>query len=212
MAQDKINTFSFSDHLDLFIKFLESKSYKKSTLINYRRTLKKIDLYMNLQSISGYSEMVGLQYFNYYIHEHKIELSRQAAIRTAIRRFNDFYLGNEYTLQPTTLIELLPNNYEEILSRYVLHCYDLGNKDNTIEGKCRFIRCFLKDCITQGCLDIVSLNPSQVIKACLRVQNKDGWAAIRVFLKFINTEGIHVSDFSTLCATLQTSVSPSCNI
>ena len=198
MEQNENTCLEFSEVLYLFIQFLESKSYKKSTLINYRKTLEKIDLYMKVYSISNYSDKVGLQYYDCYIHEHKLGLSRQAAIRTAIRRFNDFYLRNEYTLQQRTEIELLPSNYEEILSQYILQCYGQGNKDNTIKKKCQFVRRFLKDCIAQGCSDIILLNPSHVMKACMQVQNKDGWAVIRDFLKFINNYSTQSSDFSTL--------------
>ena len=198
MNQIENASLEFSEVIDLFIQFLESKSYKKSTLINYRKTLEKIGLYMKVCSISNYSEDVGLEYYNRYIHEHKLGTSRQAAIHTVIHRLNDFYLSNEYFLQAITKIELLPSNYEKFISQYILHCYRQGNKDNTIKRKCQFVRLFLKNCITQGCSDVILLNPSYVMKACAQIQNKDAWAAIKDFLKFINSCDIQSSDFSIL--------------
>lgn len=197
MEQDKINVLTFTEQLDLFILFLESKSYTKLTLDNYRRTLKKIDPYMKKHGTIEYSEKVGIEYYENYTHEHKLEISRQAAIHTAIHRFNNYYLGKEYSLQQTINVELLPIHYEEIISHYVRYSYERGNKDITTKNKCRFVRLFLKGCILQGYSDISLLNPSCVIQACLYIQNKDGWAIIREFLKFIYAHGIQPTDYST---------------
>lgn len=198
MKHNKIQNLSFRNLLEEFFKYLESKSYAKSTLANYRRTLIKIERYMSVQGITDYSMNIGLLYYQYYLKNNQIGVARQNAIHTAIRRLNDFYLGLDYTLQEISEVKLLPNKYEQILEQFTIQCYKKGNKEITVKAKQKFVRSFLKNCIFLGCTDLCSLNTSYVVNACLRVKNKDGWAVISVFLRFLTTIGIHEFDFSTL--------------
>lgn len=198
MNSEKTKTLSFSALLHDLIQSLEDKSYDRLTLDNYRRTLRKIEPYMDENGIEAYTPEVGRHYYEFYLAKNKLSISRQKAIITAIRRLNDFYSGIEYKVQRQHQVELLPDNFENFLDLFSLRCNEAGNKVNTIKAKKRFIRCFLKDCIDLGCMDIYSLNPSDVAKACLRVENKDGWAIIRAFLKFLSINGIIEADFSTL--------------
>lgn len=198
MNQEEIRNLSFRELLDKFLKYLEAKAYNKLTLINYRRTLKKIEPYMCEHDINTYTTEVGVRYYEDYLADNEIGNIRKRAILTAIRRLNDFHSGREYTIQSEQEAELLPGDYEPSLSSFATQCFENGNKNNTVKSKSWFVRCFLKDCISQGCKDVQSLSPSYVTKACLMVKNRDGWAVIRFFLKFLSTSGIHKSDFSTL--------------
>ena len=198
MNQEEIQNLSFSDLLDELIKYLEAKSYNQMTLINYRRTLQKIERYMCEHCINAYTAEVGVWYYEDYLAVNELGISRQKAILTAIRRLNDFYSGVEYMIQQKHEVELLSDSYEQVLDKFATQCFANGNKDNTIKSKRRFVRCFLKDCLTLGCQDIHSLSPSYVTKACLMVENKDGWANIRNFLEFLISSANHKSDFSTL--------------
>lgn len=207
MNQEEIRNLSFSDLLDELLKYLDAKSYNQMTLINYRRTLKKVGLYMCERSINAYTPEVGVRYYEDYLAVNELGISRQKAILTAIRRLNDFYSGVEYTIQQKHEVELLSDSYEQALDKFATQCFADGNKDNTIKSKRRFVRCFLKDCLSLWCQDIHSLSPSYVTKACLMVENKDGWAVIRDFLKFLITSGIHKSDFSTLVPHYKRTVS-----
>lgn len=198
MNSEKTKTLSFSGLLNELIQSLEDKSYDRLTLDNYRRTLRKIEPYMDENGIDAYTPEVGWHYYEFYLAKNEPGVSRQKAIITAIRRLNDFYSGIEYKVQQQHQVELLPDNFEYVLDLFSLQCNEAGNKVNTIKAKKRFIRCFLKDCIDLGCMNIYSLKPSDVAKACLRVENKDSWAIIRAFLKFLSFNGIIEADFSTL--------------
>jgi len=197
MKPEEIRNLSFSNLLGELLQYLEDISYTQLTLDNYRRTLKKIEPYMIEHGIDTYKPEVGRRYCEDYLKENELGTSRRKAMLTAIRRLSDFYSGIEYTIQQECKEELLPDDYEHVLDMFATQCADAGNKAITLKSKRYFLRCFLRDCISLGCLDIYSLNPSYVAKACLMVRNKDGWAVIRAYLKFLSTSGIIETDFST---------------
>jgi len=198
MNPDEIRNLSFTELLDELIHYLEGKSYTQLTLVNYRRTIRKVEPFMIEHGIDAYSPEIGMQYYEIYLVKNQLGIARQKAIRTAIRRLNDFYSDMEYRIQQKNELNLLPDNYEHALGMFATECAEAGNKDITIESKKRFARSFLKECITFGCPDIQSLNPSYVTRACLAIENKDGWAVVRAFLKFLSIRGTTASDFSTL--------------
>ena len=198
MNPEELRKLSFGDLLDEFICYLEHKSYNQLTLVNYRRTIRKIEAFMFKHGIDAYTPEVGMQYYEIYLVKNALGILRQKAIFTAIRRLNDFYSGVEYRIQRKNEINLLPDSYEHALDMFARECVEAGNKHITIESKKQFARSFLKKCIAIGCPDIQSLNPAYITRACLAVENKDGWAVIRAFLKFLSTRGTTASDFSTL--------------
>ncbi len=198
MNPGEIRKLSFGDLLDELIHYLEAKSYTQLTLVNYRRTIRKIESFMIEHGIDAYTPEIGMQYYEIYLVKNELGTSRQKAILTAIRRLNDFYSGMEYRIQQENKINLLPSNYEHALDMFATECAEAGNKAITIESKKRFARSFLRECITFGCPDIQSLNPSYVTRACLTIENKNGWAVVRAFLKILSIRETTESDFSTL--------------
>ncbi len=59
MNSEKTKTLSFSGLLNELIQSLEDKSYDRLTLDNYRRTLRKIEPYMDENGIEAYTPEVG---------------------------------------------------------------------------------------------------------------------------------------------------------
>ena len=198
MNPEEIKNLSFRDLLDELLQYLEDKLYTQLTLVNYRRTLTKIEPFMIEHDIDAYTPEIGMQYYVTYLVKNELGAPRQKAMLTAIRRLNDFYSGMEYRIQQIQDINLLPGNYEHALGMFATECAEAGNKDITIKSKKRFARSFLRECITLGCPDIQFLNPSYVTRACLAIKNKDGLAVVRAFLKFLSIRGTTESDFSTL--------------
>lgn len=199
MKLSEIKNLHFKQLLESFLILLEKKSYKNHVRDNYRRTLAKIDLFMQENSINRYSPEVGICYYEQYFREHHIGKCRKAAMQTAIRRLNDFYLGKEFEILHSchnTII--LPNNYEAAIKAYEQSCHEAGNKDNTVLSKCQKVRNFLHFCIGLGCPDVANLSPEYVTKACLMLKNKDSWAVVRSFLRFIFLEGWTDTDHSTV--------------
>lgn len=193
-----VNNNQFKKLLVDFLSFLKEKDYKKDVLLNYRRTLVKIDLFMSENGIREYRPEVGRQYCVQYIAAHTLGKQRISSIKTIIRRLNDYYDGCGYSLTLTKPAELLPVSFELVINDYKKHCHENGNKENTVVSKARMVHMFLHSCLKYGCNDINRLCPEQVEKACLSMENKDTWAVIRVFLKYICSEGIISKDYSTL--------------
>jgi len=199
MNQKEIGITSFDELLTGFLRFLEKeKSYKKSTLNNYRSRLHKMKLYMLTYGIDFYTPDFGVQYYEIYLSEHNITIPAQKSVFTFINRLNAFYSGEEYIIQRSETIELLPEEYEFALKKFDAKCHEDGNKENTLQKKNFFLRCFIKDCIELGCTSLPELHASQVTRACLRVENKDSWAVIRDFLKFLAIIGNTEADLSLL--------------
>jgi integrase len=117
---------------------------------------------------------------------------------TAIHRLNTYCCKENYTVKHRKAIELLPRDYEQALNVYDAECHRHGNKKQTLRNKNRFLRSFLKDCISFGCTGMRELKPLHVTRACLKVGNKSSWAVIRDFLKLMNIMGVLEADLSTL--------------
>lgn len=195
----KIKNTQFQKLLETFIVLLKEKSYKDYVVDNYRRTLAKIDLYMQDNEIKRYTPEVGICYCAYYVKQHQTGKSRTAAIQTAVGRLNDFLLGKEYRVQRLYHdTAALPNDYEDAVRAYEQICHESGNKNNTVFSKCQKVRSFLWLCVELGYPDVSSLLPSCITRACLMFTNKEAWAPIRAFLKFLCVNGSSDIDFSTV--------------
>ena len=90
MDPEEIRNLSFKDLLEEFLHYLEDKSYNQSTLISYRRTLRKIESFMDVHGIGAYTPEIGVHYYENYLAENQLCISRKKAILTAIRRLNEF--------------------------------------------------------------------------------------------------------------------------
>ena len=117
---------------------------------------------------------------------------------TVINRLNTFFTGEEYVLLRRKDINLLPEEYELELKNFEAKCFEKGNKKNSIKKKNQILRCFLKDCTELGCISTQKLHATHVTTACLRVKNKDSWAVIREYLKFLAIIGTTEADLSLL--------------
>ncbi len=198
MSSEINRKVSFRALLEGLLHDLEKRSYSQLTRDNYRRTLRKIEPFMHSIGIGSYTPETGIHYFEFYIKNNKMGISRQVAIMTAIRRLNDFYAGNEYQPQWKHSISSLTVPFEEVLEQFARKCEEAGNKKITVDTKRRFARSFLRACHALGCPDPVSLNASCITRACLAIKNKDVLAVARAFLKFSSFRGITERDFSTL--------------
>lgn len=199
MKLEEIRTDGYQQLLESFISYLQDKKYNSSTLLSYQRTLTCIDKYMQSNQITAYTESVGNSYLNEFILKSNCQIARINAIRTSISRLNNFLRGSPFVIQQQYKApSLLPTEFEKVLDSYSNACKELGNKGITIKKKTSQIRCFLFHCISFGCESLSELSPNQLAKSCLSVTNKDDWAVIRDFLRFICKANIINADFSPL--------------
>ncbi|GAE93142.1 hypothetical protein JCM21714_2185 [Gracilibacillus boraciitolerans JCM 21714] len=177
---------------------LQIKCYGKETLNNYRRILKKLILYMQLNEISSYSSEIGRAFIEDYISTHEISVSFQKTISSVTKRLSDYCDGRAYSLQRKKSSVKLPENHAVFLEDYLSFCKQSGNRSKTINCKRKFCGDFLVSLLSLRCNDIRDVNSTQISKACLMFHNKDAWAVIRMFLKYLYKETVIEYDYSTI--------------
>ncbi|MEK4128646.1 hypothetical protein NYE67_03140 [Solibacillus sp. FSL W8-0474] len=167
------------------LRQLESKFYGKDTLNNYRRILKNLNIYMQQKAIFVYEVRVGDEFIKNYLGTHKVSSYFQKTINTVIRRLNDYNEGKPYVLQYANTQIRLQKHYQVLLESYLVFCQENGNRASTLKSKKRFCEDFLISLTDLGCNDISKINSAKIANACLRFNNKDAWAVIRMFLKYL---------------------------
>lgn len=183
---------------DGLLEELQLKGYGKETLNNYRRIFKNLTLYMQLIEVSKYSSKIGKAFVEDYISTHEISAPFQKTISTVIGRLSDHCEGREYSPQRQKPSVELPENHMVLLEDYLSFCKQDGNRYQTIKGKRKFCGDFLAFLMTLECNDIRDINSTQICKACLMFHNKDAWAVIRMFLKYLYKKNVIKYDYSTL--------------
>lgn len=177
---------------------LKLKLYGKETLNNYRRILKNLALYMQQYEITKYSPEMGKAFIDDYCSNHKMSIFHQKAITTVIRRLNDYYEGNKLFPQRKKSSVKLPENYSVLLEDYLSFCKENGNRSETIKAKRKFCGDFLIFLMSLECNNIRDIDSMKICNASLMFNNKDAWAAIRMFLKYLCKESKVEYDYSTL--------------
>lgn len=198
MRKEIQKNLPFIDLKQGLLKFLETKSYSEGTLNNYKRSLTILETYMINEGIDTYTTVIGDEFIKDYLSKHDIGIARQKALVTIVRRLNDYCIGLDYTIQKKKEKEILPADYTAVLGLYLTHCRKIGNKKYTVVAKEAFCHSFLIRLYSFGCQKLQYWNSSYVCKACLKIDNKDAWAVIRMFLKFLNQNGVIEADYSTL--------------
>ena len=197
MKPEIITIPSFQSLREGLLNKLVEKSYSAGTLDNYRRFLRRIEVFMIDNGINTYTPCIGKRFFENDIKPRNLARPSRVAVEAVIRRLDDYCSGGSYVYNKIHVIDSLPDGFERVLDAFSEHCVESGNKPYTVNHKRRFSRHFLLDCISAGCPDIDSLNHIYVCKACAAIENKDGWAAIRTFLKFLYAGGFLSNDLST---------------
>ena len=184
--------------LDSFLQFLESKNYTPNVLNNYRRTLIHINDYMNKQNLVLYSPEIGNRYCEWYLSSHKIGHDRTDAVKVMVRRLNEYFVSQSYSLHEAKSSDSFSTDIEVIISSYLSFCSENGNKDTTKKRKEHVIRQFLSKIFKEECQNLQSLQACHIQHICIATRNKDDLAIIRVFLKYLCQNGILESDLSTI--------------
>ena len=147
MNFEEIRTDGYRQLLESFLSYLKGRKYNASTLLNYQRTLTRIDKYMQSNQITTYDESVGDSYLEAYMRNSKPNVPRKNAVRTIITRLNAFSKGNAYVIQQKYKEPfLLPAEYEKVIDSYKTACKESANKAITINAKIFRIKRFLFHC------------------------------------------------------------------
>ena len=179
------------------LRLLQDKTYANDTIINYRRKLNQLERHMVANDIVTYDPSVGQRFIDDYLSTHALSKGNRQYINTVIHRLDDYCVG-KYRIQRKTELTPLSESYTALMGGYLQKCRDDGNRESTIIGKRYFLREFYGHLESLGCHDLRNVDAAIIGKACLMQNNKDGWAVIRMFLRYLNCVGLINHDFSTI--------------
>lgn len=188
------NTMFFQEIARHVINQLKEQHYMDSSLNNYRRIYNRVFTFMNQNEIKEYTAEVGKA----FLDATNVSKSTFVSYSCAIRRLNDYVAGRPYRCHRGGLVDDVPEIYAHILQGYLNKCCRDGNKPATLAKKSKSCTLFLKYIEQSEYTDVSSLNTEIVSKALLIYSNKDNYAIIRMFLKYLFLEDYTKQDFSRI--------------
>lgn len=177
------------------LQLLQDKSYGKNTINNYRRKLNQLERYMTANGVADYEPFVGRGFIDDYLTTHTLGRGNRQFIHTVIRRLDDYRI-DDYHIQRRAERLSLPQVSTTFMEAYLQKSREDGNRESTISSKETFLREFFSNLISLGFFDLRNTDAAVIGKACLMQHNKDGWAVIRMFLRYLNSSGLVDRDFS----------------
>jgi len=188
---------SFDTLKEGLLKLLQDKTYRNDTINNYRRKLNQLERYMIVNDIVTYGPSVGQRFIVDYFSTHAYSKGNRQYTNTVIHRLDD-YCADKYQIQRKPELTPLPESYTALMNAYLQKCRDDGNRESTIIEKKHFLREFYCHLESFGCHNLRDADASIIGRACLMQNNKDGWAVIRLFLRYLNCASLINHDFSTI--------------
>lgn len=180
-----------------FLALFEKMLYKKTSINNYRRKLNQLERYMISNNIVNYNSTVGQNFIVEYFSTHVLTKDSQRYIKTFIRRLDEYCIG-KYRIQQKCNTPSLQKSHTDLMDLYLEECKKRGNTESTVTKKRAFLYEFFSHLEHLGCQHIEKAKVDIIGKACLLHKNKDGWAEIRMFLKYLSCVGLIDYDFSTI--------------
>lgn len=174
---------------------LKSLGYMDSSLINYRRLYVRLDSFMQDHSIKEYSPADGKAFLAEY---YPCDNDRRRMVLLMIRRLDDHLNGIPYRCHRAMKMLYVPPVFAGLLDDYEEYCTSIGNKSGTINVKNSFCLVFLQFLSDIGCNDISKITAEIVARSCLIYTNKNGYAALRQFLRYLFEKGLISKDLSAV--------------
>ncbi len=178
---------------------LKAAGYSETTLRNYFRRLRPIQTYMAQIGEDVYSDEIGNWYLNDYISMHNPGKGLRRTIRICVERLNDYCQAKGYVPQHHAENRRhIPECFRPSVQSYLDFCAESGNAPRTLDSKHLALSRFLSRCEGLGCCSLEDLAPAVVLKSCMPVSDRDEWAKVRAYLKYVSTEGFTRTDLSPL--------------
>lgn len=165
----------FDELMKAVLEQLKSQKYMDSTLTVYRRTYKRIHIFLNHHGTDIYTHELGKA----FLADSNVSKTTFVAYSCAVRRLDNYIDRKPYRCHHGDYNEQIPLVFADTLTGYLQECIDNGNKPATIcskERTCISFLCFVENA---GCSDLSQLNTGIVSKALLTFSNKDAYARIR---------------------------------
>ena len=189
-----VKNIPINELMEKVLDLLKNQGYMDSTLSVYRRTYNRIGKFMDLQNAESYTKAIG----EAFLRSTHVCGSTFSAYSCAVRRLNDCLEGIPYRCHHGNPSEKVGKLFEVFLNNYLDECEDSGNKTATINAKRKTCTTFLNYIEKAGCQDISSLSAVLASQALLVYSNKDNYARIRQFLKYLADKGITPCDLSVI--------------
>ena len=183
---------SFNELMDGVLDQLRTNGYMESTLTIYRRTYSRIRVFINRFDTDFYTPEIGAKFLAYT----KVKKSTASAYACAIRRLNDFIESKPFRSHHDCPHVQAPPEFTSILEEFLQECIDSGNKPATLQFKERTCGLFLDSLKKGGCTDLSCLDAGRVSRSLLTFSNKERYAVIRQFLRFLADKSITETDLS----------------
>ena len=158
--------------------------------------LSRISLFMQRRKIVQYTESTGECFLTDYLTKKPYSIPYQQAVKTTLRWLNELNNGDNYKLIKQTAEAPPPPQFAELLEAYMKFCASTGNKEPTIAIKRKFCTDFLCRIYDAGCKNVCDTSTEYICKAILRISNKDSYAVIRSFLRYLYGNGTLSNDLS----------------
>lgn len=184
----------FNELMKAVLEQLKSQKYMDSTLTVYRRTYNRIHAFLNRHGTDIYTHELGKA----FLDDSNVSKRTFAAYACVVRRLDDYIDGKPYRCHHGDYNEQIPLAFADTLTGYLQECIDNGNKTATICSKERTCISFLNFVENAGCSDLSQLNTGIVSQALLAFSNKDAYARIRQFLKYLAEKDIIEMDLSRI--------------
>lgn len=185
-------TVSFEKLSEKVLLQLSEHGYTEQTITNYRRFYNRIHEYMNDMNRQQYSSDVGDQFLN----DQHVGKTAMSFYTCAVRRLNDCSLSKPYRSHRSMKADEAPVCFSEIIHHYLEECKNKGNQTYTINAKEKNCILFSKYIGQTGCTDFAQLNTELISKALSIYENKDHYALLRQFLRFLYEQNITETDYS----------------
>ena len=182
----------FDDLMEQVLSQLKEKGYMDSTLTTYRRTYNRVHEYINERGTDVYTSSLGKE----FLHSTNVKAATLVAYTCAIRRLDDYINQKPYRCHHDEPFVDVVDIYKEALDGYLDECKQMENKSATIQAKKKACTLFLNFIEQAGCLNLMELNTELISNALLIFSNKDNYAIIRQFLKYLASKNITKTDFS----------------
>ena len=183
---------SFNELMDGVLDQLRINGYMESTLTIYRRTYSRIRVFINRFDTDFYTPEIGAK----FLADTKVKKSTASAYACAIRRLNDFIESKPFRSHHDCPHVQAPPEFTSILEEFLQECIDSGNKPATLQFKERTCGLFLDSLKKGGCTDLSCLDAGKVSRSLLTFSNKERYAVIRQFLRFLADKSITETDLS----------------
>ena len=178
--------------MDGVLDQLRTNGYMESTLTIYRRTYSRIRVFINRFDTDFYTPEIGAK----FLADTKVKKSTASAYACAIRRLNDFIESKPFRSHHDCPHVQAPPEFTSILEEFLQECIDSGNKPATLQFKERTCGLFLDSLKKGGCTDLSCLDAGRVSRSLLTFSNKERYAVIRQFLRFLADKSITETDLS----------------